>query len=152
MSRKSSRVTKPPQRFIEDDSDHDEGANSSEPEYVVNFVQANKLISFSKYTVDIDFSDFEETASHDHFPVPTNSGLDKAQRASMGRQQCTLCKRSPPWQYEECIVGLCLQLERNCFRAYHKGQKMPGHSREKQAKKWEIKAQGVYVQSQFLPY
>ncbi len=68
----------------------------------------------------------EKSASHDHFPVPTNNGQDKSQRASMGRRQCTLCKRSTPWKCEECNVGLCLQLERNCFREYHKGQKMHG--------------------------
>uniref|UniRef100_A0A672FCW1 PiggyBac transposable element-derived protein domain-containing protein n=1 Tax=Salarias fasciatus TaxID=181472 RepID=A0A672FCW1_SALFA len=58
--------------------------------------------------------------SAQHFPVPTSTGLSKDKKASMGRRQCVLCKRSTPWQCEECRVGLCLQLDRNCFRMYHK--------------------------------
>uniref|UniRef100_A0AAV2JMM5 PiggyBac transposable element-derived protein domain-containing protein n=1 Tax=Knipowitschia caucasica TaxID=637954 RepID=A0AAV2JMM5_KNICA len=54
-----------------------------------------------------------------HFAVPTSSTQSKNQRASMGRGQCVLCKRSTPWKCEDCDVGLCLQLDRNCFRMYH---------------------------------
>ncbi|XP_068422390.1 piggyBac transposable element-derived protein 4-like [Clinocottus analis] len=56
-----------------------------------------------------------------HFPVPTNKReqIGKRQRASMGRKQCTVCHKSTPWMCEECNVGLCLQLDRNCFRVYH---------------------------------
>ncbi|CAL9699749.1 unnamed protein product [Knipowitschia caucasica] len=54
-----------------------------------------------------------------HFAVPTSSTQSKNQRASMGRRQCVLCKRSTPWKCEDCDVGLCLQLDRNCFRMYH---------------------------------
>ncbi|KAK9528088.1 hypothetical protein VZT92_014582 [Zoarces viviparus] len=52
---------------------------------------------------------------------PTNKGKDteKRQKASMGRKQCTVCHKSTPWMCEKCKVGLCLQLERNCFRDYH---------------------------------
>uniref|UniRef100_A0A3B3Y6R7 PiggyBac transposable element-derived protein domain-containing protein n=1 Tax=Poecilia mexicana TaxID=48701 RepID=A0A3B3Y6R7_9TELE len=62
----------------------------------------------------------EHHPSEDHFPVATSQKQEKAQRASMGRRQCTVCKRSTPWQCEVCRVGLCVQLERNCFRAFHK--------------------------------
>lgn len=43
-----------------------------------------------------------------HFPVPTNENYstDKRQKASMGRKQCTLCKKSTPWKCEESKVGL----------------------------------------------
>ncbi|XP_033847302.1 piggyBac transposable element-derived protein 4-like [Periophthalmus magnuspinnatus] len=54
-----------------------------------------------------------------HLPVPTSSGQSKRQKASMGRRQCVLCRRCTPWQCEECKVGLCLQVDRNCFRMYH---------------------------------
>lgn len=56
-----------------------------------------------------------------HFPVPTNKREDtgKRQKASLGRKQCTLCKKSTPWMCEECKVGLWLQMDRNCFRDYH---------------------------------
>ncbi|XP_029926608.1 piggyBac transposable element-derived protein 4-like isoform X3 [Myripristis murdjan] len=61
------------------------------------------------------------TPSQGHFPVPVSDGQghDRSQRASMGRQRCTLCKRSTPWRCGKCGVGLCLQLDRNCFRMYH---------------------------------
>uniref|UniRef100_A0A667XDB9 PiggyBac transposable element-derived protein domain-containing protein n=1 Tax=Myripristis murdjan TaxID=586833 RepID=A0A667XDB9_9TELE len=39
----------------------------------------------------------QKRPSSDHFPVPTSTGHEKTQRASMGRRQCTLCKRSTPW-------------------------------------------------------
>lgn len=60
-----------------------------------------------------------------HFPVPTSNREDtgKRKRASMGRKQCTLCKRSTPWMCEECCVGLCLQLDRNCFKDFHCNKK-----------------------------
>uniref|UniRef100_A0A3B3ZAW1 PiggyBac transposable element-derived protein domain-containing protein n=1 Tax=Periophthalmus magnuspinnatus TaxID=409849 RepID=A0A3B3ZAW1_9GOBI len=54
-----------------------------------------------------------------HLPVPTSYGQSKSQRASLGRRQCVLCRRCTPWQCEECDMGLCMQLDRNCFRMYH---------------------------------
>ncbi|XP_029924335.1 piggyBac transposable element-derived protein 4-like [Myripristis murdjan] len=65
-----------------------------------------------------------KTPSQGHFPVPVSpsQGQEKSQRASMGRQRCTLCKRSTPWRCAECGVGLCLQLERNCFLMFHQRQ------------------------------
>lgn len=51
-----------------------------------------------------------------HFPVSTT---EKSQQASLGRKQCTLCQRSTPWMCVDCNVGLCIQLNRNCFRDYH---------------------------------
>lgn len=67
--------------------------------------------------------------THDHLPVPTASGcrVEKSQRASKGRRQCTMCKRSTPWKCEECDVGLCLQPDRNCFMLYHKDPETPEH-------------------------
>lgn len=62
-----------------------------------------------------------QMSSEDHYPGPTSRGQIQSQRASMGRRGCALCKRSTPWQCDVCGVGLCLQLERNCFRLYHKG-------------------------------
>uniref|UniRef100_A0A673I8T7 PiggyBac transposable element-derived protein domain-containing protein n=1 Tax=Sinocyclocheilus rhinocerous TaxID=307959 RepID=A0A673I8T7_9TELE len=52
----------------------------------------------------------------DHLPVPVSDTQDLSQRASMGRRCCIRCKRSTPWKCQECDVGLCLQLDRNCFR------------------------------------
>lgn len=43
---------------------------------------------------------------------------DTGVRATKGRRKCTLCKRSTPWQCEQCDVGLCLQVDRNCFTIY----------------------------------
>ncbi|KTG47681.1 hypothetical protein cypCar_00001852 [Cyprinus carpio] len=55
----------------------------------------------------------------DHLPVPVSDTQDISQRASMGRRRCIRCKRSTPWKCQECDVGLCLQLDRNCFREHH---------------------------------
>lgn len=59
--------------------------------------------------------------AQNHFPVPTANpdGLEKEQKATVGRRKCALCKRSTPWRCEGCNVGLCLQLDRNCFRDFH---------------------------------
>lgn len=65
----------------------------------------------------------EEQPSFEHFPVPISEGHVKSQVASKGRHRCVLCKRSTPWQCEVCLVGLCLQLNRNCFRQYHKSSR-----------------------------
>ncbi|KAL7382207.1 hypothetical protein ABVT39_018509 [Epinephelus coioides] len=61
----------------------------------------------------------QKTPGSKHFPVPTSSGQTKAQRASMGRLRCKLCKRSTAWKCETCDVGLCLQPDRNCHWQYH---------------------------------
>ncbi|KAM9853748.1 piggyBac transposable element-derived protein 4-like [Aulostomus maculatus] len=60
---------------------------------------------------------------HDHFPLPAANVdyLGKQKKATVGRQKCSLCKRSTPWRCEECDVALCLQLDRNCFKTFHKG-------------------------------
>uniref|UniRef100_A0A8C2KIB2 PiggyBac transposable element-derived protein domain-containing protein n=1 Tax=Cyprinus carpio TaxID=7962 RepID=A0A8C2KIB2_CYPCA len=55
----------------------------------------------------------------DHLPVPVSDTQGLSQRASMGLHCCIRCKRSTPWRCQECDVGLCLQLERNCFREHH---------------------------------
>ncbi|XP_016331495.1 piggyBac transposable element-derived protein 4-like [Sinocyclocheilus anshuiensis] len=68
----------------------------------------------------------------DHLPVPVSDTQDLSQRARMGRRRCIRCKRSTPWKCQECDVGLCLQLDRNCFREHHiratrlKDPKTPG--------------------------
>ncbi|KAI7805246.1 putative piggyBac transposable element-derived protein 4-like [Triplophysa rosa] len=41
------------------------------------------------------------------------------QRANMGWWRCVQCKRSTLWKCQECDVGLCLQLYRNCFKQHH---------------------------------
>uniref|UniRef100_A0A672LU74 PiggyBac transposable element-derived protein domain-containing protein n=1 Tax=Sinocyclocheilus grahami TaxID=75366 RepID=A0A672LU74_SINGR len=55
----------------------------------------------------------------DHLPVPVSNTQNLSERASMGRRRCIRCKRSTPWKCQECDVGLCLQLDRNCFREHH---------------------------------
>lgn len=57
--------------------------------------------------------------SSGHIPVAISQGQDKTMRATKGRRRCVRCKRSTPWMCEVCEVGLCLQLERNCFRLFH---------------------------------
>ncbi|KAM3872246.1 piggyBac transposable element-derived protein 4-like [Diretmus argenteus] len=60
--------------------------------------------------------------THDHFPIPTaTTSPGKSKKATKGRWECHLCKKKTPWKCEECNVGLCLQIDRNCFRNYHKG-------------------------------
>lgn len=57
-----------------------------------------------------------------HIPVPTNrhkENTGKRQKASSGRRQCAVCKRSTPWMCQECGIGFCLQLDRNCFGEFH---------------------------------
>ncbi|CAI5678208.1 unnamed protein product [Oreochromis niloticus] len=68
-----------------------------------------------------------EFPSQGHFPVPTSTrDMGRRHRASLGRKQCTVCKRSTPWKCQQCSVGLCLQLERNCFLEFHQRPKMSG--------------------------
>lgn len=55
----------------------------------------------------------------DHLPVSVSDIQDQSKRASMGRHRCIRCRKSTPWKCQECDVGLCLQLERNCFREHH---------------------------------
>ena len=54
-----------------------------------------------------------------HLPVPTGTGLSKAQMASGERRRCKVCHRSTPWKCEGCDVGLCLLPDRNCHWQYH---------------------------------
>lgn len=74
------------------------------------------------FKVPVDYQPPEpepvEQQSFSHFPVPVAEVQDVTQRATKGRRKCACCRRSTPWQ---CKVGLCLQLDRNCFRLYHKG-------------------------------
>lgn len=56
-----------------------------------------------------------------HLPISTNKNecTDKRQKTALGRKKCTLCHKSTPWMCDVCHVGLCLQVDRNCFRNYH---------------------------------
>ncbi|KAM4604656.1 piggyBac transposable element-derived protein 4-like [Polymixia lowei] len=72
--------------------------------------------------IGVPLADSPEPPSQGHYPVSTSAGdMEKRQRASMGRKQCTVCKKSTPWKCQQCNVGLCLQLDRNCFLQYHQG-------------------------------
>ncbi|KAM4635670.1 piggyBac transposable element-derived protein 4-like [Polymixia lowei] len=72
--------------------------------------------------IGVPLADSPEPPSEGHYPVSTCAGdMEKRQRASMGRKQCTVCKKSTPWKCQQCNVGLCLQLDRNCFLQYHQG-------------------------------
>uniref|UniRef100_A0A096LW21 Si:dkey-19f4.2 n=1 Tax=Poecilia formosa TaxID=48698 RepID=A0A096LW21_POEFO len=64
----------------------------------------------------------QKEAGKKHLPVPCSSNKQaKSERAGMGRRRCKLCQRSTAWSCEFCNVGLCLQVERNCFWEYHQG-------------------------------
>lgn len=61
----------------------------------------------------------EKSLEDQHLPVRMNSGQPGAQRASMERRRCRVCHRSTAWMCENCLVGLCLQPNRNCYWHYH---------------------------------
>uniref|UniRef100_A0A3B4UJI1 M-phase phosphoprotein 8 n=1 Tax=Seriola dumerili TaxID=41447 RepID=A0A3B4UJI1_SERDU len=61
-----------------------------------------------------------------HMPVPGSElPSDCRMRASAGRKTCVYCRRQrgkqikTPWKCKACDVYLCLQLDRNCFEAWH---------------------------------
>eukprot|EP00064_Thunnus_orientalis_P005687 superscaffoldBa00000569_g5701 len=58
--------------------------------------------------------------SSNHLFVPISQVGDKSQRASMGHQQCAVCKRSTPWKCLACFVPMCVQLDWNFYYKYHK--------------------------------
>ncbi|XP_066538106.1 piggyBac transposable element-derived protein 4-like [Hoplias malabaricus] len=69
-----------------------------------------------------------KTASAAHMPVPgVDLVTDQRMKATIGRKTCVHCRKhggkqvKTPWKCEECDVYLCLQPDRNCFRAWHHG-------------------------------
>lgn len=65
-------------------------------------------------------------APSDHVPVPAVTPHPAAsKRASSGHKTCLMCeidnkKRSTQWKCKVCDVGLCLELDKNCFERWHK--------------------------------
>ncbi|XP_040004641.1 piggyBac transposable element-derived protein 4-like [Xiphias gladius] len=66
-----------------------------------------------------------------HLPVPIADvcAASPSARATMGRRRCEHChsqgrRKDTPWKCRECDVSLCLQLDRNCFAAWHELKKM----------------------------
>lgn len=62
----------------------------------------------------------------EHVPVPIAEVTDASQKATQGRKTCQRCllvdkKRSlTPWKCESCDVALCLIVDRNCFKEWHR--------------------------------
>lgn len=61
-----------------------------------------------------------------HIPVPIADvcASDSSLKATAGRKRCEYCHRfgqrkDTPWKCRECGVNLCMQLDRNCFAAWH---------------------------------
>jgi len=78
--------------------------------------------------------------SQNHFAVPTSARHEMGKNTSLGRRKCVVCKKCTPWQCERCHVGLCLQVDRNCFREFHQGPQTPGH--------WEREPAGLTQEGQ----
>lgn len=63
-----------------------------------------------------------------HLPVPiadVHVACHSA-KATTGRKKCEHCqsqgqRKDTPWKCRECDVALCLQVDRNCFAAWHDG-------------------------------
>ncbi|XP_071337656.1 piggyBac transposable element-derived protein 4-like [Trachinotus anak] len=71
----------------------------------------------------------EDSENNYHLPVPGVEVVnDSRMRASAGRKTCAYCRThrgkhiKTPWKCKACDVHLCLQVDRNCFEAWHPDQ------------------------------
>uniref|UniRef100_A0A8B9GL59 PiggyBac transposable element-derived protein domain-containing protein n=1 Tax=Astyanax mexicanus TaxID=7994 RepID=A0A8B9GL59_ASTMX len=62
----------------------------------------------------------------DHVPVAISNlqSATPSDKATTGRRRCEHCqsqgrRKDTPWKCSKCDVALCLQLDRNCFAAWH---------------------------------